>query len=171
MSNKSLIIAKSSQQPADRQGGVKNVAVTDLVLINSIITSAVESWQLPDRLKRLALPILQYTAEDLTEFEFFLHDHNGSVNGVAVLSRDAGLKGKHGTRCALMHGLYVHADAQRTGVGSALQQTVADHAREMGCEGLLVKAQRVATSYFEAQGYEECECQYVNYPYLYWKAI
>ena len=171
MSNKSLNIAKSSQQPGDWQGGVKNVAVTDLILVNSVIISAVESWQLPERLKRLSLPILQYAAEDLAEFEFFLHDHNDSVNGVAVLGRDAGLKGKHGTRCALLHGLYVHADAQRTGVGRALQQTVAVHARELGCEGLLVKAQRVARSYFEAQGYEECESQSVDYPYLYWKAI
>ena len=171
MSNKSLNIAKSSQQLSDYQSSVKNVGVAELAMVNRIIASAVESWPVAERLKRLSLPMLQYIEEDLAEFEFFLHPHRGDANGVAVLTRDTGLVGPYGTRCALLHGLYVHRDVQRSGVGRVLQQTVVARARELGCEGLLVKAQRVAKFYFEAQSYEECVTESVDYPHLYWKAI
>ena len=150
---------------------VRSAGFTDLTTVNLIIKSAVESWQVPDRLKRLSLPLLQYNTSDFEEFELFLHLQGDVADGVAALARDANFIGPHATRCALLHGLYVRSDSQRLGVGKAMQQIVTDHACEMGCEGLLVKAQRVSTSYFAKQGYTEYVSPEIDYPYLYWKPI
>lgn len=171
MSKKSLVIPKSSHVIADTPSRVKTAAVADLAVVNSIIASAVESWLLPDRLKRLTLPMLQYSEADLTEFQCFVFEQSGSGKGVAALSRNTSFVGQSGSRCALLHGLYVHAGSQRSGVGRILQQAMAEQARKSGCKGLLVKAQRVSRSYFESHDYVECEHPTLNYPYLYWKAI
>jgi N-acetylglutamate synthase-like GNAT family acetyltransferase len=171
MSKNSLIISKSSNAAAEGQFSVEMAAAADLVVVNRIVASAVASWPVPDRLKRLSLPLLQYSQADLTEFQFFVFDQSGTGKGVAVLSKDTTFTGRNESRCALLHGLYVEADSQRSGIGGILQRTVADRARKSGTEGLLVKAQRVSRSYFEAQGYVECVSSSIDYPYLYWKAI
>lgn len=171
MSKNSLIISKSSNVAAERQVRIKTVAAPDLTVVNRIIASAVESWPVTDRLKRLSGPLLQYSESDLAEFQCFLFDQDSIGKGVAVLSRDTSFVGRHETRCALLHGLYVQADAQRSGIGRILLQTVANRVREAGGEGLLVKSQRVSRSYFEAQGYTKYVSPNIDYPYLYWKAI
>ena len=171
MSKSSLIISKSSYVAGEGEFRVQTVAAADLAVVNGIIASAVESWPVPGRLKRLSLPLLQYSEADLAEFQCFVLVQGGNSKGVAVLSRDTSFVGRHETRCALLHGLYVQADSQRSGVGRNLQQAVANRARESGCEGLLVKAQRVSRSYFEDQGYVACVSPGVDYPYLYWRAI
>jgi len=171
MSKNRLIMSKSSHAAAEGQFLVKMAAAADLVVVNRIVASAVASWPVPDRLKRLSLPLLQYSQSDLAEFQCFLLDQDGAGKGVAMLSKDTSFVGMHGTRCALLHGLYVQAHSQRSGIGTILQQAVIHRARESGCAGLLVKAQRVSRSYFETQGYRVCVSPNVDYPYLYWKAI
>ena len=170
--SKNSPISRGACLPSSRQSCYVRAAVSaDLTTVNRIIKSAVASWHVSDRLKRLSLPLLQYSASDLEEFELFLHLQGDVANGVAALARDTSYIGPHATRCALLHGLYVRSNSQRLGVGKAMQQLVTNRAHEIGCEGLLVKAQRVSTSYFAKQGYTEYVSAEIDYPYLYWKPI
>lgn len=164
MSNNSPILQRRSTY-------VRGAASADLTTVNRIITSAVESWHVPDRLKRVSLPLLHYTASDFEDFELFLHVQGDGADGVAALAKDTSYIGLNATRCALLHGLYVGSDSQRSGVGKTMQQLVANRALEIGCEGLLVKAQRVAISYFAKQGYTKYVSAEIDYPYLYWKRL
>jgi N-acetylglutamate synthase-like GNAT family acetyltransferase len=67
--------------------------------------------------------------------------------------------------------LYGHPDFQKRGLGSGLIRRVVAVARQRGLRGLLVKAERVSTGYFDALGFErlpESDAPGAAYPYRYW---
>ncbi|XOV82840.1 MAG: GNAT family N-acetyltransferase [bacterium] len=96
---------------------------------------------------------------------------NKVVNAVAVVSKDVPYRGPLGTRCALLHGLYVHPDWQHSGIGQGLQHAVMDRAKARGADGLLVKAQRISMNYFMSLGYAHWRSPELRYPHLCWTAI
>ena len=126
--------------------GIRSLGVRDLDVINDVITDAVLAWPLPERVKRLSLPLLRYDEVDLEHFHAigaYALDRTVSPTGlfgIAVWDREA------------LHGLYVRPEAQRCGVGRILLNAVVARARQAGIGRLLVKAERVSAGYFRQQG-------------------
>jgi GNAT superfamily N-acetyltransferase len=148
------------------------VAPTDqrsLPAINRVIEDAVASWPLPSRLKKLALPLLRYDAIDANDYEFLLAGVGERAVGVAAWDRSLIFAADVESHDVLLHGLYVAAPFQRSGVGRQLQAAVFARAAAAGAAGVVVKAERVAAPYFESCGYERVDgSRYgFSYPYSY----
>ena len=133
----------------------------DLEAINDVIAEAVLAWPLPERMKRLALPLLRYDEVDLRHFHaigaYGLDSTIRPVDlfGVALWDQDA------------LHGLYVRPEAQGRGIGRRLLESVAAHARQAGFARLLVKAERVSAGYFQQQGLTAAGSE-ADYPYAFY---
>jgi N-acetylglutamate synthase-like GNAT family acetyltransferase len=143
----------------------------DLPALNDVIEAAVLAWPLADRVKRLSLPALRYGEFDLDDYTMELVEFDHRVVAVAAwceMAGGAGL-GPH----ILLHGLYVHPTVQGRGIGSALVRRALGLASGAGLAGLLVKAERVSASFFEALGFErmaQSDGPAGAYPYRYWRA-
>jgi GNAT superfamily N-acetyltransferase len=164
-----------------RNSGQESVASLDPVLrpavpgdldrINALIGRAVMTWALPERVKRLALPVYRYDRQDLEHLSILVAEEgSAALVGVAAWEpadpRDCP-QGRHGL---LLHGLYVDPDRQGLGLGSRLLAAAASAAREQGYEGLLVKAQADAVGFFRARGLEPLACEDPDrdYPNRFW---
>ncbi len=139
----------------------RSLGKSDLKVINDVITTAVLAWPLPDRMKRLSLPLLRYDEVDLYHFEVVGAYALGStvrprdLFGVAIWDQET------------LHGLYVRPEAQGNGVGRALLDEVAARARMAGVARLLVKAERVSAGYFRRQGLTPAGSD-TPYPYAFY---
>ncbi|MGA7595197.1 MAG: GNAT family N-acetyltransferase [Gallionella sp.] len=145
--------------------------MADLAAINRVIERAVQAWNLPDRVKRLALPTYLYNDHDLDHLHLVIaEDSAHNVIGVAAWEDAAPRDCPQGQRGLLLHGLYVDPDRQRGGAGSRLLYAAAGAAREQGCDGLLVKAQAGAEGFFRSRGLQQLAVADANrdYPYRFW---
>lgn len=130
-------------------------------MINDVITEAVMAWPLPERMKRLSLPLLRYDEVDLDHFciigAYTLDRTAKPVDlfGIAAWDQDA------------LHGLYVRPEVQSSGVGRGLLDTVARRAGQAGIKRLLVKAERVSAGYFQRQGLATAGPE-IPYPYAFY---
>ena len=148
---------------------LKSALAEELVSANLVISSAVRAWELPERLKRLSLPLLHYTEADLADYEILLCCDNDRVVAMAAWDNSNIYRGPGRIPCALLHGLYVCFDHQGCGLGQRLQTAVSHRAAKHGFRGLLVKSQRVSTGYFAHQDYQHTTDFDDDYPYLFWK--
>ena len=139
---------------------IRPAGASDLVEINHIITSALRAWDLPDRLKRLALPLLHYDTVDLEDYKTLLFLKAGVAVAVAVLDTNTHYPGPTGTRCALLHGIYVRSTSHRQGIGNALQAAMQTQAWNLGYNGLILKSLPVSSGYFIRQGFETFSGKY-----------
>ena len=144
----------------------------DLDAINRVIEVAVMSWQLPERVKRLALPSYRYNEMDLKYYSLVVAEDNKKVLAVAAWDTDIH-QGKDGSRGLLLHGIYVQPEYQRHGIGSRLFREVENAVRDTKLDGVLVKAQNDAVEFFLAQGMEKLEAEDMqrDYENRYWKQI
>jgi len=152
------------------QLNVEPVTVAQLGIVNDIIAAAVLGWPMAMRLKRRAVGVLTYDALDVDEMELLLARVGDAPAGVAAWDPATLLQGRDAWSGALLHGLYVHPQWQRSGIGTALQQRVAEQAADLGFDALVVKSERVSVSYFERCGYETLPAGAlpgVDYPYLF----
>lgn len=135
------------------QISLRRAGVADLAAINRVIEQAVKTWNLPERVIRLALPTYLYSEYDLQHLHVVLvEDGSGAVLGVAAWE-EAALRDCPGGKCGLLlHGLYVDPDRQRLGIGRRLLSAAADAAKSGGYDGLLVKAQTDAEGFFSSSG-------------------
>ena len=143
----------------------------DLDQINALIGRAVMTWALPERVKRLALPVYHYDRQDLEHLRILVAEEGASaLAGVAAWEPAEARDCPPGRRWLLLHGLYVDPDRQGLGLGSRLLAAAADAAREQGCDGLLVKAQADAVGFFRARGLEPLACEDPDrdYPNRFW---
>ena len=157
---------------------------TDLGVINGVIESAIESWPTSPRLKRLAMAPLQYREVDLQDFEFLLCYKAHACLGVAawqpsvplVFQQTSVAKGNVNTvnvKAALLHGLFVSAQAQGRGIGGLLLDELTWRVRREKFSSIQVRVERFSTSYFEQRGFrlltheEEPGFQPASYPYRY----
>jgi predicted N-acetyltransferase YhbS len=143
----------------------------DLAGINRVIERAVLTWNLPERVKRLALPTYRYTEQDLHHLHLVIaEDSAAAVVGVAAWEDAAARDCPQGRRGMLLHGLYVDPDRQRGGTGSRLLSAAAEAARERGYDGLLVKAQADAEGFFRSRGLQQLAVADANrdYPNRFW---
>jgi N-acetylglutamate synthase-like GNAT family acetyltransferase len=145
---------------------------TDLPAINRVIEKSVMTWQLPERVKRLALPSYRYDELDLQHFSVIVASDDGHIIGVAAWDTEP-CQGPNDTKGLLLHGLYVDPQQQRRGIGRQLLASVEAGAREQQADGLLVKVQKDAEDFFSTQGLhrlavDDPERDYEN---RYWKAL
>lgn len=148
----------------------------DLPAINRIIENAVMSWQLPERVKRLALPSYRYDEIDLQHYQILLAEEEVHIIGVAAWDSEPH-KGPGDCAGVLLHGIYVDPEQQRRGIGKQLLQAVEEAIQHSihkpKAEGLLVKVQKDAEDFFRAQGLQRLavddpERDYEN---RYWKPL
>lgn len=131
----------------------------DITDVNAVIRAAVHRWPMPERVRRLSLPLLQYDAVDMEHYTFigcFLKgqpDTKRALIGVVVWDN------------CCVHGLYVNPATQGQGIGRALLAAVA-RTMPPGSQPLQVKAQRVSATFFEQVGLS-MNCDVSTYPYTY----
>ena len=125
----------------------------DLDAINRVIGAAVMSWSLPERVRRLSLPLYRYTSVDLVHLEMVVAvSARTDIRGVAAWEAADATDTPGGYRALLLHGIHVDPLYHRQGAGSRLFMAAERAARAGQYDGLLVKAQHEATGFFLAQG-------------------
>lgn len=155
---------------------LRTATLTDLNEINSVIASAVMSWQLSERVKRLSLSSHQYCEIDFRHLQFVVAQtgktSQAKIVGVAAWEEAEPLNSPQNTRALLLHGIYVDAKYHHQGIGQALFARAQQAAIEQHYDGLLVKSQTDASEFFIAQGMQtlpqENDRQYNN---RFWKPL
>lgn len=126
----------------------------ELAAINQVIEAAILTWDLPERVKRLALPSYRYSDIDGQILEFVVaRDPRSRIVGVASWEPAKENDSPHFQQALLLHGLFVDSICHRQGIGRALLSASLAQARTAGSDGLLVKAQRDAVDFFSACGF------------------
>ena len=153
---------------------IRPARLADLEAINRVISAAVMTWDLPERVKRLALSSYHYHAVDFVHFGICVAEHQDQIVGVAAWEpadpRDLPAGAAKGL---LLHGLYVDPAHQRQGLGRLLLQQVLQTAQQASVAGVLVKAQNDAAPFFHALGWMELPVRdrVRDYPHRYWHAL
>ncbi len=152
---------------------LRPLAVADLDAANAVIATAIMTWHLPDRVKRLSLPSYRYDAQDLEHLTLIgAADEADTIVGVASWEREPASVADtpSGVKGLLLHGIYVIPRLHRTGIGSRLLDVAIKAARQGGFDGLLVKANRDAQGFFSAMGFQQLSTEDVerDYPYRFW---
>jgi N-acetylglutamate synthase-like GNAT family acetyltransferase len=152
---------------------LRPAASADLPAINAIIEAAVMGWQLPERVKRLALSSYRYTPDDLSHLDIIVAELDHSLVGVAACEEADKADLPDASQGLLLHGLYVHPDSQHQGIGSRLLQAIEQQVVRRHLDGLLVKAQSSAIGFFEAQGLTPLPSNDPerDYQHRYWKFV
>jgi len=145
----------------------------DLDAINAVIEAAVMNWNLPERIKRLALPSYRYSNIDYEHLEILVAETvDEGIVGVAACEI-ADPDEVPGLRALLLHGLYVQPNVQHQGIGSQLFRAMEVLVHKHKCDGLLVKAQTDAVEFFEHHAMQRLENinPESNYAHRFWKPV
>lgn len=146
----------------------------DLPAINQVIEAAVMGWDLPERVKRLALPSYRYNALDLKHLIMVVAQTDAAgIVGVAAWEPAETRDCPAGKSGMLLHGLYVDPAAQGCGYGSALLADAEAAARLARVDGLLVRAQADAVPFFTHRGMRPLASGDArrDYAHRYWKDL
>lgn len=153
---------------------LRAASLSDLPAINQVIESAIMSWDLPERVKRLSLPSYQYNKHDLSHMQIVVAENSREdITGMYALDQVDARDRPGNESTLLLHGLYVKSDRHREGIGQALFAHAENQVHSRGETGLLVKAQPRAINFFRAQGMKQLPVQDAtrDYSYLFWKRI
>ncbi len=150
---------------------IREAQAEDLGAINEVIRAAVMSWSLPDRVKRLSMNSHCYDELDLRHYHFLVAEQERHVVGVAAVDTD--LHHLDQQSALILHGMYVLPQHHGEGIGTALFEAAENYIKESGVNGMLVRAQKDATGFFEHCGMHRLaitdeERDYAN---RYWKAL
>ena len=139
---------------------IRRLDQSDLERANTIIESAVMSWGLPDRIKRLSLPIYRYNLEDFRHLTLVgAESPHGSLVGIAAWEAADLRENPRGHTALLLHGLYVQPDWHGRGIGTQLLAAATEAAECEGYDGLLVKAVRESQSFFASRGLQPLQLE------------
>jgi N-acetylglutamate synthase-like GNAT family acetyltransferase len=147
---------------------------SDLAGINQVIEAAVNSWDLPERVKRLSLPSYRYTSLDFEHLEFMVaKDGQQNIIAVAAYEPAESKDTPEQQSGLLLHGLYVHPAAKNHGLGTRLFSAVDNIAKEKSLDGLLVKAQKDAVGFFKKSGMRPLTVTNLDKDYKnrFWKSL
>lgn len=146
----------------------------DLDRINDIIKAAIDTWQLPERVKRISLPLYRYQEDDLIHMPFLVAEVvDFGIVGLAALEEIDVTELPGFRRTMLLHGLYVDPFYHRRGIATRLVESAELSACKSGVSGLLVKAQVDAVPFFCKMGFTELPVEDYSrdYGYRYWKTV
>jgi N-acetylglutamate synthase-like GNAT family acetyltransferase len=153
---------------------LRPATVADLDAINQVITAAVMTWQLPERVKRLSLPSYHYTTMDQAHLDIVVaEDSARNIVGVAAWEPAQPNDIPEDQTALLLHGIYVWPTQQHHGLGTLLFNAAAQAARQHGYTSLLVKAQTDAIPFFAALGMQPLLVKNAtrDYPNRMWKIV
>lgn len=160
--------------PLTAMMSVRDATHSDLPTVNRIIAESVVSWGLPERVRRLATPSLNYSETDLQHMTVVLLTHaaHGGI-GVAAWEEASRLDAPAGVRAFLLHGLYIVPDYQQRGLGTKLIELAANWIRDRGYDGIAVRAWRDSSDFFAARGFVpiDRDAPADLYPRRLWKAL
>lgn len=149
---------------------LREASPNDLASVNGVIHSAIMSWGIPDRVKRLSLPVYSYSPQDMKYLSMYVGQDETGIVGVAACEPAHDSETPIRKMGVLLHGIYVRSDRHRQGVGMQLLCEARRHARRCDADGLLVKAHSEACGFFSAQGLHMLPvidpCR--DYPYRFW---
>ena len=151
---------------------MRSAGSPDLAVINNVVNHAIETWNLPERVRRLAKPSLTYTESDL---DFMLaalgENEEGNAIAAALWEPEEGRLSRHSS--ILLHGLYVMPEYQRNGVGACMVEHVSKIARKAGFHGMTVKSWRDSEDFFLKLGFSDSAIsgQERLYPRQLWKPV
>ena len=149
-------------------------SLSDLRTVNGLIERAIDTWGLPERVKRLCMPLYRYCEYDLECLELVVAEAEGSaIVGVAAWEQADPGDVPVGQIALLLHGIYVAPDQHRNGIGTRLFEAAEKAAASRGFDGVLVKAQPGAEHFFRARGLERLavEDHRRDYPQRFWKPV
>jgi len=147
---------------------------SELDRVNDIIAAAMQIWKLPERVKRISLPLYRYQENDLEHMHFLIAETGDTeIVGLAALEEIDATAGPGGRPVMLLHGLYVNPAHHRRGIGTRLLDSAEDFTQAHSVAGLLVRAQTDALPFFEKRGFAKLpvENDSRNYAHRYWKSI
>lgn len=133
-----------------------------------------DTWCLSKRIKRLSLPLYQYHAQDLEHLQVIVAEtEETAIAGIAAIEPADSSECPRGHNAALLHGIYVDPIRHRYGIGTRLLSYMRVMASSWGYDGLLVKANPEARTFFEARAFEKLPVEDLSrdYPYRYWKLL
>jgi GNAT superfamily N-acetyltransferase len=144
----------------------------DLATLNSVITAAISSWQVSERVKRLSLPLYHYTMEDLADYQVDVALNSSGI--ICALTAwgpcdPSDLEELPGS--ALLHGIFVHPNAQGRGLGRQLFTRASAAMRAAGYHCVLVKASKDAVPFFLTLGLTQLPSAGHRYPYRFWYSL
>jgi GNAT superfamily N-acetyltransferase len=146
----------------------------ELDRINRIVAAAIGTWDLPERVTRISIPLYHYHESDLPHMRFVVACPVGSgeIIGLAAVE-DADPAEGPARGAMLLHGIYVDPRHHRGGIGSTLLAAAEKVAASNDASGLLVKAQPDAVPFFEASGYEKLPVsdRARDYEHRFWKPL
>lgn len=144
----------------------------DLDDINRVIDAAIMTWALPERVKRLSLSSYHYNAIDLQHYEIHVALLKARIVGVVAWDRQAQSVNSR-QQGLFLHGLYVHPDYRRRGIGIRLIQCAELAASEAQLDGVLVRAQKDAEAFYLACGFLRLPVmdEERDYAHRYWKPV
>jgi GNAT superfamily N-acetyltransferase len=131
---------------------VNPVQPSQLPAVNALILRAIDGWDLPPRVKRLAGPSHCYDEVDLTTMDIRYLGAPAKPTGVLALET-LGVEEAPEQPAWRIHGIYVDPDAQGQGLGAQLLRDAQRRARVEGVAYLTVRAQKDAVGFFKAQGF------------------
>jgi GNAT superfamily N-acetyltransferase len=141
---------------------------SDLVCINEVIAEAVMAWPMAERLKRLSVPVLCYDCEDFNHYQFILYKDQGATVGIGAWNAQVTVVTARGDG-RLLHGLYILPAYQGMGFGQRLMEQILTEAMAIGADGLQIKAERPAITFFEHCGLHALSAgSPTDYPYQFW---
>ena len=146
--------------------------IDDLDSINSLVTAAMRTWALSERVLRLSLPLYHYEQQDFETQRLLLAENDdGTVIGMAAIESSNAVDSLSAKNPALLHGIYVDPTWHRSGIGSELLACAENCARSAGHDGMLVRANPGAVGFFEAMGFERLPVSDTrqDYAHRYWK--
>lgn len=142
--------------------------------INRVVAAAIGTWDLPERVKRISIPVYLYHESDLPHMQFVAarSGESDEIVGFAAVEEADPAEGP-ARGAMLLHGIYVDPRYLRGGIGSALLAAAEKLAASNGASGLLVKAQPDALPFFEACGYHKLPVtdRTRDYEHRFWKPL
>ena len=128
------------------------VKPSQLCAVNALILRAIDGWELPPRVKRLAGPSHCYDEVDLTTMNIRYLGAPAMPTGVLALET-VGVDEAPEQPAWRIHGIYVDPEAQGQGFGAQLLRDSQRRARGESVAFLTVRAQKDAVGFFKAQGF------------------
>jgi GNAT superfamily N-acetyltransferase len=153
---------------------MRSANIADLNAINDVVERAIMTWNLPERVKRLALSSYHYTEHDLQSLELAAAENDQhQIIGIAAWEPADPKDTPLGQNALLLHGIYVDPECLHQGIGSQLLLAAEQAAINRHYAGLLVKAQASAAGFFLARGMQPLDIKDArrDYAHRYWKQL